>query len=153
MITKDNVGNYTVILESKSLMLDDVEAPLNTGTASVVPHTATVVNTPSIIPTTSIAVTNISAKEFNERLEAVKKTSFDDKRLGKAKQVFDDEILNVNQIIEVIKVFSFDDSKLDFAKWAYADCIDKKNYYKLDDQFSFGSSKQSLSDYIKKQPK
>lgn len=152
VITKDNVGNYTVILESKSLMLDEPEAPITT-TVAVVPNTPTVANTPSIIPTASIVVTNISTAEFNERLAAVKKTSFDDKRLGKAKQVFDDEVLNTNQIIEVLKVFSFDDSKLDFAKWAYADCIDKKNYYKLDDQFSFGSSKTALSDYIKKQRK
>jgi hypothetical protein len=152
VITKDNVGNYTVILESKSLILDEMEAPLS-ATVAEIPRTPSVTNTPSVIPTTSIAITNISAAEFDERLGAVKKTSFDDKRLGKAKQVFDDEILSTNQIIEVLKVFSFDDSKLAFAKWAYADCIDKKNYYKLDDQFSFGSSKQSLSDFIKKQPK
>ncbi len=154
LITKDNAGNYSVILESKSLILDAQE-PAVTNTVVVVDPAVihTVATTPTIIPTTSVAITNITKAEFEERLAAIKNTSFDENRLAKAKQVYDDEILSTNQVIEVVKVFSFDDSKLAFAKWAYKNVIDKKNYYKLDDQFSFSGSKSNLSDFIKKQPK
>jgi hypothetical protein len=153
LITKDAAGNYSLILESKSLMMGEPE-PVVTNTFVADPaviHTVAV--TPTIIPAASVTVTNMAKAEFEERLTAIKNTSFDDKRLAKAKQVYDDEILSTNQVIEVVKTLSFDDSKLDFAKWAYKNTIDKKNYYKLDDQFSFSGSKSNLSDFIKKQPK
>ena len=161
VITKDNVGNYAVILESKSLMLEDHDTPVVTNTVVTTPTIAVItntiaVNTPTSITTTTVTstiITNISKAEFDERLAAIKRTSFDDKRLAKAKQVFNDEILSTNQVIEVVKVFSFDDSKLDFAKWAYKNTIDPKNYYKVEDHFSFSNSKYALGEFVKKQPK
>ncbi len=153
VITKDNVGNYSIILESKSLMLDgiDPETPVVTTPTVTPPATVTAVATMPIATAPTVSITNISAQEFNERLAAVNRESFDDKRLNKAKQVFDDEILSTNQVITVVKVFSFDDSKLDFAKWAYSRTLDKKNYYKVEDQFSFSSTKSNLGNYVKSQ--
>lgn len=153
VITKDNVGNYSIILESKSLMLDgiDPETPVLTTPTVTPPATVTAVATMPIATAPTVSITNISAQEFNERLAAVNRESFDDKRLNKAKQVFDDEILSTNQVITVVKVFSFDDSKLDFAKWAYSRTLDKKNYYKVEDQFSFSSTKSNLGNYVKSQ--
>lgn len=160
VITKDNVGNYTVILESKALMLDDDNTVITpttvTQTTVVVTQTVAVTPTIAVTPTvasTAVTITPISKPEFDERLNAIRKTSFDDKRLSKAKQVFDDEYLTTNQVIEVVKVFSFDDSKLDFAKWAYKSTLDKKNYYKVEDQLSFTSSKTNLANFVKSQPK
>jgi hypothetical protein len=153
VITKDNVGNYSIILESKSLMLDGIEpeTPVVTTPSVTPPATVTAVATMPIATAPTVSITNISAQEFNERLAAVNRESFDDKRLNKAKQVFDDEILSTNQVINVVKVFSFDDSKLDFAKWAYSRTLDKKNYYKVEDQFSFSSTKSNLGNYVKSQ--
>ncbi len=164
VINKDNFGNYAVILESKSLIMDGdpvvTNTFVNTPTVSVntptVVVTQTVINTPTTAvsqESTAVVVTPMNSAEFNDRLNAIKKTSFDKDRLGKAKQVFEDETLSTNQVIEVVKVFSFDDSKLDFAKWAYKYTIDKKNYYKIDDHLSFGRSKAELREYVKKQPK
>lgn len=162
IIMKDNFGNYSLMLESKSLMLDEPEIPavtntvVNTQTVNVVTHTLasnTATVAPIVTPVNTVVITNISKVEFDERLGAVKKTSFDDKRLEKAKQVFNDEILSTNQVIEVVKAFSFDDTKLDFAKWAYKNTIDPKNYYKVEDQFSFSGTKSALGDFVKKQPK
>jgi len=174
VINKDKFGTYSLILESKSLIMDEPEMPetqTNTTAPTVVPTNTRVVRMPTAQPSgqqlaapaaaintntvasTSVTITNISKAEFDERLAAVKKVSFDDKRLARAKQVFDDEYLTTNQVIEVVKAFSFDDSKLDFAKWAYKNTMDKKNYYKVEDNFSFGSSKTNLADWIKKQPK
>lgn len=156
VIIKDNVGNYSVILESKSLMLDEPELPVLTPTipatpTNTAPASTTVVATSTIAATPTIAA--ISSTDFNERVAAIKKVSFDDQRLSKAKQVFDDEYMNTNQVMEVIKPFTFDDARLDFAKWMYKRTLDKKNYYKIDDLLSFGSSKDDLSKFIKNQPK
>ncbi|MDX2173794.1 MAG: DUF4476 domain-containing protein [Bacteroidota bacterium] len=162
IIMKDNFGNYSLLLETKSLMLDEPEIPavtntvvttqtVNVVTPTLATNTATVA--PIVTPANTVAITNISKVEFDERLNAVKKTSFDDKRLAKAKQVFNDEILSTNQVIEVVKAFSFDDTKLDFAKWAYKNTIDPKNYYKVEDQFSFSGTKSALGDFVRKQPK
>lgn len=157
LITKDNAGNYSIILESKSLIMDELEPPVNTPTVAVVTPPVTAVTTVAVTNTTAAApavtITAISSNEFNDRMNAVKKESFDRDRLDKAKQVFEDEYLTTNQVIEVVKVYSFDDSKLDFAKWAYKHTLDKKNYYKVEDQFAFSASKSSLSDYVRKQPK
>ncbi|MDO8998709.1 MAG: DUF4476 domain-containing protein [Bacteroidota bacterium] len=162
LITKDNTGNYTVILESKSLMLDEPEQPATTHTFVTIPVTVSVEPAAAVTTTvlttnpttyTTSTITNISKAEFDERLAAVKKVSFDEKRLAKAKQVYDDEYLSTNQVIEVMKALSFDDSKLDFAKWAYKNTMDKKNYYKVDDHLTFGASKTDLNTFIKNQPK
>jgi hypothetical protein len=164
VINKDNFGNYAVILESKSLMLEGDPVQTNTivNTPTVVTNPATVVITQTVVNTpttavtaqsTAVVVTPMNSADFNDRLNAIKRTSFDKDRLEKSKQVFEDEVLSTNQVIEVVKVFSFDDSKLNFAKWAYKYTLDKKNYYKVEDHFSFGASKSELREYLRKQPK
>lgn len=156
IILKDNVGNYSVLLESKSLSFDEPEPPMGmpsttTPTVPATPVATTVVVTQTVAATPTI--TAISSADFNERLGAVKKLSFDDERLAKAKQVFDDEYMTTNQVMEVVKLFSFDGARLDFSKWMYKRTVDKKNYYKIDDLLTFGSSKEDLNKFIKNQPK
>ncbi|MBL7918314.1 MAG: DUF4476 domain-containing protein [Bacteroidia bacterium] len=180
VVTKDNFGNYNIILESKSLMLDEEVAPQTT--PSVPTNTIQPVATPKVgltpasnepavkpAPTTTFApppgglsgtttavtntITAMTAQDFNDRCDAVKKESFDDDKLKRAKQVFDEEYFTTSQVITVVKLFSFDDKKLAFAKYAYNKTIDKKNYYKVNDALTFTRSKNELSEYIKKQPK
>lgn len=164
VIMKDNFGNFSLVLESKSLIMEGDE-PVQTPTLvpssttvvvtkTVAVNTTTVVNTPTSVATSTVVeIKAISKPEFDERLTAIKNTSFDNDRLSKAQQIFDDEYLTTNQVIDVVKVFSFDDSKLNFAKWAYKRTIDKKNYFKVEDHLSFGNSKNELREYVKKQPK
>lgn len=172
VIMKDNLGNYTMVLESKSLMLAEpemsdqkvtatqtsvpVQTLVPTQTLSTVPVNAVVTTRTEALatqPTTSVAITAIGSAEFQERLGAVRKEAFDKDKIGKVKQVFDDEYFTTNQVIDIVKSFAFDDSKLDVAKWCYKNTLDKKNYYKVEDNFSFTSSKKALADYVKKQPK
>jgi len=162
VIVQDNFGNYKIMLESKSLDLGNntiVQTPTLVPTVTLTPATTVVVTqtvaapTQTFEPPVTVVIEPMSTPEFNERLAAIKKTSFDKDRLSKSKQVFDDENLTTNQVIEVVKVFSFDDSKLDFAKWAYKITMDKKNYFRVEDHFSFNKSKNDLRDFVKKQPK
>lgn len=181
VLNQDPYGNYSIILESKSIN-NSVPEPVVT-TPSVAP-TATVppvptntvpsnprfpkaikyelptttptvtTNTTTTVETPTVVVINaISQEDFDDRLKAIKNTSFDKDKLAKAKMVLRDEYYTTNQVIEVVKLFSFDNFKLDFAKWAYKNTMDKKNYYKVQDHLSFSSSKNDLGNFIMKQPK
>lgn len=151
IINKDNLGNYALILESKSLLsIEDTEVPV-THTVVVTPTVAPVINTVVVVPAATI--TNMPDEDFKSRLASVLKESFDKDRMARCKDVFADEYFSTGQVTEVMKKFSFDDSKVNFAKWAYSRTMDKKNYYKVVDQLTFASDKKELSEYIKKQPK
>lgn len=58
---------------------------------------------------------------------------------------------DTDQLRTVMGWFSFESTKLDFAKWAYKGTIDKENYWKLEDMFSFTSSKDELNDWVQAQ--
>jgi hypothetical protein len=47
-----------------------------------------------------------------------------------------------------MQLFSFEDSRLDFAKFAYKNCINKGNYFEVNQAFSFESSVDNLNQFI-----
>ena len=66
-----------------------------------------------------------------------------------AKQVVSDRCVTVDQVKGVMQLFSFEESKLDFAKFAYDHTYDLSNYYKLNDAFTFESSVDDLSTFLR----
>lgn len=163
VILKDNFGNYSLMLESKSLMMDDQQTSTTTPTltptrtltaaqANTVVPTSTVVTTATMAPTTTV-ITAISDADFNDRFNSAKKPAFDRDKIAKIKQLFESEYLNTNQVSTMMKIFSFDDDKMDLAKWCYKRTIDKKNYFKVEDQFTFDRYKKDLGDWVSKQSK
>jgi hypothetical protein len=90
----------------------------------------------------------MTSGNFNAALSTIEKQSFEDTRLKTAKQVINANCLNVNQIIQIANTFSFEDNKLDFAKYAYDFCTEQRNYFKLNEIFSFSSNVDALSDYV-----
>ncbi len=91
------------------------------------------------------AMTNEDIAELKTYL---RKQSFDDRKLKMLKRVVQDSWFYTRQVKDLMSAFSFDDKKLAFAKMAYDRTLDKYNYYKLSDAFSFGSSYDELEDYI-----
>ncbi len=61
----------------------------------------------------------------------------------KSKQCF-----RSDQIVDLLSVFSYDDSKLMVAKFAYDYCIDRQNYYRVVNSFSFKSYQDDLTKFI-----
>ncbi|WP_160113302.1 DUF4476 domain-containing protein [Aequorivita antarctica] len=90
----------------------------------------------------------MKSSDFNAAVSSVKNQNFEETKLTTAKQISSANCLSVNQIIEIAKVFNFEDSKLSFAKFAYANCIDKKKYFLVNDIFSFSVNIEELSNYI-----
>lgn len=90
----------------------------------------------------------MDAGDFSNALETIKKMGFDETRLSTAKQISESNCLSTNQVVQMCKLFSFEETKLDFAKFAYDGCTDPKNYFNVNNIFSFSSSVESLSSYI-----
>lgn len=61
-----------------------------------------------------------------------------------AKNIAKANCLSCEQVISICRQFSFEESKLNFAKYAFRHTTDPKNYFKVNDVFSFESSKEEL---------
>lgn len=90
----------------------------------------------------------MDASNFNSAKGSISSKGFDETKLTTAKQVVKSNCMNVSQIKEVMGLFGFEESKLDFAKYAYDYCVDKNNYFMINDAFSFESSIDDLNQYI-----
>lgn len=93
----------------------------------------------------------MSNTDFEQAKATLEDISFDDTRLSTAKQIIASNCLNAGQVMSIMKLFSFEESKLDFAKHSYGYCIDKNNYFKVVNAFTFDSSKNELNEYIQSQ--
>lgn len=91
---------------------------------------------------------SMSADNFADALASIKKISFDDTRLSTAKQISKSNCLSSNQIVKICEQFSFEETKLDFAKFAYDRCTDQKNYFNVNNIFSFSTNVDNLTNYI-----
>ena len=81
--------------------------------------------------------------------DAISKQSFNSTKVTVAKQVIAaKQCFSADQVREIVKLFSFEDSRLEIAKYAYDYCIEKRNYFKVNDAFSFSSSTEELAKYI-----
>jgi predicted secreted protein len=90
----------------------------------------------------------VSPADFSDGKKSIEKQSFADTKLKVAKTFTKNNCLSVNQIKEIVALFSFEETKLDYAKFAHEFCVDKKNYFKLSDSFSFSSSVDELNEFL-----
>ena len=88
--------------------------------------------------------------DFNRALSAVESEDFESSMLDVAKQIVSKNPLCTDQIAQICRLFSFEKTKLDFAKYAYQYCVDKNNYYLINDVFEFSSSKNDLRKFVEK---
>lgn len=92
----------------------------------------------------------VNETDFASIKESISKESFNNTRLTITKQILaSKKCFSAVQIKEIVSLFDFEASKLEIAKYAYDYCIDKDNYYVINDAFSFSSSKTDLNEYIK----
>jgi hypothetical protein len=93
----------------------------------------------------TVAMSNSS---FLAATNSIKKQSFADTKMKTAQQVLRSNCMSTTQIVEVMKLFSFEESKLEFAKAAYKKCVDKEQYFVVNDAFTFSSSVDELTEFI-----
>jgi len=91
----------------------------------------------------------MSDREFSRLLQDISKEWLESNKLKSATQVVKTSSLTSAQVKQLVLLFSFENNKLELAKQAYLSTVDKKNYYMLDDVFSFNSSRNELARYIR----
>jgi len=87
---------------------------------------------------------------FNDLVTSIKAKSFEDAKVKVAKQAVSSNCVNTSQVRKLMDLFSFEETKLDITKYCYGYTIDKNNYFKVNDGFTFDSSVDNLNDYISK---
>lgn len=114
------------------------------------PETVTPKKTNIADNTLSTACGPMSPTDFDSAKESIASKSFDDSKLKVAKQILGNNCMSTEQVKEVMGLFGFEQAKLDFAKYAYPHTSDQKNYYKVNDAFTFQSSITDLDKHIKR---
>jgi hypothetical protein len=91
----------------------------------------------------------VNTPEFKEVTESISKQSFNSTKVTIAKQIITAKrCFTSEQIRDIVKLFTFEDSRLEIAKFAWDFCIDKQNYFKVNDAFTFSSSSEELAKFI-----
>lgn len=91
----------------------------------------------------------MSSSNFSAAKSTISKQSFDETKLSTAKQVISSNCLTAAQIKEIMLLFSFEETRLTLAKEAHSRCVDKNNYFLLNDAFNFSSSVEELNNSLK----
>ena len=91
----------------------------------------------------------MSDREFSRLLQDISKEWLESNKLKSATQIVKTNSLTAAQVKQMVLLFSFESNKLELAKQAYMNTVDKKNYYMLNDVFSFNSSRDELARYIR----
>lgn len=90
----------------------------------------------------------LSAQDVSDLKTRVDDRITDTDKLTLIKSVLNGRSYNSAQVGEMMRWLSFDSSKLDLAKAAYSGAVDKQDYWKLESELSFSSSKDELNEYI-----
>lgn len=85
---------------------------------------------------------------FQRLRRSINRANFDSDKQRIAEQAISTHRVKANQIYQILMLFSFESSKVKIAKFAYKHCVDKRNYYLVNDAFTFSSSVRSLDNYI-----
>ncbi|MDX2360705.1 MAG: DUF4476 domain-containing protein [Crocinitomicaceae bacterium] len=90
-------------------------------------------------------------QSYQQLKKAVNAESFSDDRLRVANRAARSKRMSVDQIKGIMKIFWFSSEGLDFAKAAYANCVNKSDYYQLLNQLTFSSEKDDLEAFLDQQ--
>jgi hypothetical protein len=91
----------------------------------------------------------MSNREFNQLKDQIRKEWFESNRLTSVKTIIAKNNFTTQQVAELMMLFTFESNRLDIAKYAYCNTVDKQNYFKLNDELTFSSSKDELARFIR----
>lgn len=92
---------------------------------------------------------SMSDFDFSQAKETLRKEWFENTRMTTAKQIIDRNYFTSQQVKELLLLFTFENNRLEIAKYAYGRTVDKKNYFIVNDAFTFNNNKEKLSEYIR----
>ena len=87
--------------------------------------------------------------EFSRVLGSMQKEWSESNKMKSATQITSTNYLTTAQVKQMLQMFSIENNKLDLAKLAYSKTVDQKNYFMINDVFSYNSSKDELARFIR----
>lgn len=102
---------------------------------------------PVVVATAGCGIA-MSESAFSSASGSIAKQSFEEDKLKVAKQATKANCLSCEQIKSVMGLLTFEESKLEYAKYAYDYCVDKGNYFTINDAFTFSSSVDELNEFL-----
>jgi len=90
----------------------------------------------------------MNGNDFEQAKKTIADATYAETMLSTAKSIISSNCLSTEQVVQICNIFSFEDSKLEFAKCAYAKTVDRNNYFKVVNAFTYSSSKDELNNYI-----
>jgi hypothetical protein len=91
----------------------------------------------------------MSDRDFRDFKKLITERTFESTKLSMAKNVIDINFFSTDQLREILGLFTFESGKLEIAKYTYSNTVDKNNYFRLFDLFTFESSVTELDEYIR----
>ncbi len=137
--TQTNTTTTTTTTSSSSSSSSAGNGSAGTNNNAVVTQSAPVDN--SCFP--------MSSDDFNSAKSSIESKTFADSKMTVAKQIVDNNCFSADQVKQLMALFTYEEQKLDIAKYCYDKTTDKKNYYKVNDGFTFEGSIDDLTTYIK----
>ena len=90
----------------------------------------------------------MSDQDFSDLKRMINNTPYSSTKMTIAKQACSATCISAEQVREICRLFSFDSDRLTFAKFAFDHCYDRRNYFKINEVFTFSSSVSELNRYI-----
>jgi hypothetical protein len=86
--------------------------------------------------------------DMNRLSYSINNASFESDKKMIAEEAIAANRVTAEQVYQILMLFGFESTKLAIAKFAYGNCEDKRNYYIVNDAFTFSSSRRELSNFI-----
>jgi hypothetical protein len=91
----------------------------------------------------------MSAIEFNQAVQSIQNSAFENTRAEVAKQILRSRCATVDQISGIIRLMTYDNTKLELAKYAHDYVYDKDNYFRVAEALEYDANKRRLMEYIR----
>jgi hypothetical protein len=90
----------------------------------------------------------LSTGEMNDLRSRVEGRITDTDKLKLLKTALAERRYTTDQVRTMMSWLNFESSKLDLGKWAYANVTDRRNYWKLESEFTFDSTKEEFGEFV-----
>lgn len=140
---------------TSSLIVEDTFTPVVTPVAEVVaPVVVPTVVAPGVVvtepePVAIVPSCEMTSQQYDNAVKAIQSKSFRDEKMDMAQLATKGKCMSNSQIRGIAKLFSFEDQSLEFVKYAYGLSTEQSEYYTLADLFSFMSSKDEFTAFLK----
>jgi len=91
----------------------------------------------------------LSDVEYNQLLHNINRESSESNMMKSATLIVNTNYLTSEQVREMLHLFRYENNKLSLAELAYDKTVDKRNYFIVNDEFSYSSSKDELARFIR----